>query len=190
MEYGGAAKPCHFWAPQEEIPMWYVVQVQTGTEEKIRTQCISIIDGEILERCFIPYYEEKKKYQGAWHTEKKILFPGYVFMVSEKLAELYKGLRKVIGLTKLLGTGDEIVPLSEAEVTWMKRMGIGEKLLEISMGIIKNGMVIITKGPLIGMEGYICRIDRHKRKAWLEIAMFGRMMEMEVGLEIAEKTGY
>lgn len=187
MEYGGVAKPCHFWAPQEEIPMWYVVQVQTGTEEKIRTQCISIIDGEILERCFIPYYEEKKKYQGAWHTEKRILFPGYVFMVSERLADLYKGLWKVIGLTKLLGTGKEIVPLSEEETALLERMGAGERPLEISTGFIEKGEVRVTEGPLVGLEGCIRKIDRHKRKAWLEIDMFGRMIEMEVGLEIIEK---
>lgn len=167
--------------------MWYVMQVQTGTEEKIRTQCISIIDEKILEQCFIPYYEEKKKYQGTWHTEKKILFPGYVFMVSERLIELYKELWKVIGLTKLLGTGKEIVPLSEEETELLKRMGAGERPLEISTGFIENGTVIVTEGPLVGMEGCIHKIDRHKRKAWLEINMFGRTMEMEVGLEIIAK---
>ncbi len=167
--------------------MWYVMQVQTGTEERIRTQCISIIDEKILERCFIPYYEEKKKYQGTWHTEKKIVFPGYVFMVSERLSDLYEKLRKVIGLTKLLGTGKEIVPLSEEETALLKRMGAGERPLEISMGFIENGMVVVTEGPLVGMEGYIRKIDRHKRKAWLEIDMFGRIVEMEVGLEIIAK---
>ena len=55
------------------------------------------------------------------------------------------------------------------------------------MGLIENGTVTVTEGPLTGMEGCIRRIDRHKRKAWLEIDMFGRTMEMEVGLEIIEK---
>lgn len=167
--------------------MWYVMQVQTGTEEKIRTQCISIIDERILEQCFIPYYEEKKKYQGTWHTEKKILFPGYVFMVSDRLMDLYKSLKKVIGLTKLLGTGQEITPLTEEETIFLKKIQVDEKPLEISTGVIINGTVEITEGPLKGMEGYVRKIDRHKRKAWLEIDMFGRTMEMEVGLEIIEK---
>lgn len=172
---------------QEETSMWYVVQVQTGTEEKIKAQCIRMIDGEILEQCFIPSYEEKKRYRGTWHTGKRTLFPGYVFMVSGRLDDLYKELKKVIGLTKLLGTGEEIVPLSEAETALLERIGAGERPLEISTGLIENGAVIVTEGPLRGMEGCIRRIDRHKRKAWLEIDMFGRTMEMEVGLEIIEK---
>lgn len=55
--------------------------------------------------------------------QEKILFPGYVFMVSGRLDDLYQELRKVIGLTKLLGTGKEIVPLSEEETALLKRIG-------------------------------------------------------------------
>lgn len=167
--------------------MWYVVQVRSGTEEKIRSQCLKLIDRKILEQCFVPYYEEKKKYQGEWHTEKRILFPGYVFMVSERLADLSKNLYKVLGMTKLIGTGEEVVPLTEEEVNLLKRMGAGEKPVELSMGIIENGAVMIIDGPLAGMEGCIHKIDRHKRKAWLQIDMFGRTIEMEAGLEIIKK---
>ena len=167
--------------------MWYVVQVRAGTEEKIRHQCLKMVDRKILEQCFVPYYEEKKRYQGEWHTEKKLLFPGYVFAVSGRLEDLYKSLRKIEGLTKLLGTGEEIVPLTQEEEALLKKMGAGEKPVELSLGIIENGIVTITEGPLEGMEGCIRRIDRHKRKVWLEVSMFGRTIEMEAGLEIVKK---
>ena len=51
--------------------MWYVIQVMTGLEENIKCQCEKLIDSKILERCFIPYYEEKKKYQTKADTTKK-----------------------------------------------------------------------------------------------------------------------
>ena len=130
--------------------MWYVVQVRTGSEESIRIQCSKNVSAEVLEKCFIPYYEEKWRRQGVWRTEKKILFPGYIFVVTEHMEELYRQLNKVIGLTKLLGTG--------------------------------------TDGPLQGKEGLIKKIDRHKRKAYLELPMFGRMQTVQVGLEIVAKT--
>ena len=168
--------------------MWYVIQVRSGTEEKIKGQCLKVIDRKILEQCFVPYYEEKRKYQGSWHIEKRILFPGYVFMVSERLTDLSKNLHNVIGMTKLLGTGKEVVPLTEEEVNLLKRMGVGEKPVELSMGIIENGTVMIIDGPLAGMEGCIRKVDRHKRKACLQIEMFGRTIEMEAGLEIIKKT--
>lgn len=168
--------------------MWYVIQVRTGTEENICCQCRKIIDTSVLERCFIPYYQEKKKYQGEWHTRERILFPGYVFLVTDHLEELYDSLKDVIGSTRLIGTGEEIVPLSEEEVTLLLRLGKEEQLVEMSTGIIENSQIRILEGPLMGMEGTIRKIDRHKRKAWLEIEMFGRIVEMQVGLEVIAKS--
>ena len=54
--------------------MWYVVQVRTGTEEEIITQCEKTIDHGILKRCFIPYYESMKKYKGNGIWSRKFCF--------------------------------------------------------------------------------------------------------------------
>lgn len=167
--------------------MWYVVQVRTGTEESIKIQCERNVSDSILKRSFIPYYEERRRWHGSWTTIKRILFPGYVFIVTEDVEELYEQLKRVLGLTKILGSGGEIVPLSDDEVNFMERIGGEEQLVGMSEGIIEGGQVRIYEGPLQGMEGLVKRIDRHKRKAWLEIKLFGRVQLVQVGLEIVEK---
>lgn len=167
--------------------MWYVMQVRTGSEENIRIQCERVISKEVLERCFIPYYQQKKRFQGKWHIQENILFPGYVFLIAQNLELLTESLKNVIGLTKLIGIGDEIVPLSEEETKFLLKMGKEEQVVELSTGIIENDKVRIQSGPLVGMEGFIKKIDRHKRQAVLEIEMFGRVVEMKVGVEIVEK---
>ena len=139
--------------------MWYVVQVHAGMEEQIRDRCVQAMDPGTLEQCFVPYYEERKRYLGAWHTDKKIL----------------------------LAAQSGIVLLQEGEIRLLKNLGVDKKSLEMSTGIIVDGNVMITGGPLTGMENCIRKIDRHKRKAWLEIGMFGRTMQIVVGLEITEK---
>ncbi len=141
----------------------------------------------ILQKCFIPYVIRKRRYYGEWHEEKKILFPGYVFLVSDNPGELFLRLKKVPGLTKLLGTGDEIVPLSAEEEELLKKLGGEDHVVEGSIGILEQDKIVITEGPLQGMEGYIRKIDRHKRTAWLEVELMGRMIETQVGLEIVEK---
>lgn len=146
-----------------------------------------LISSNVLERCFIPYYQQKKRFQGEWHIQERILFPGYVFLIAENPEKLVNGLRKVIGLTKLIGTGDEIVPLVQEEIDLLMKIGTDKQLVEMSSGIIENDRVQILAGPLMGMEGNIRRIDRHKRTAYLEIEMFGRTVEMKVGLEIIRK---
>ena len=104
------------------------------------------------------------------------------------LEQLAENLRKVTGMTRLLGTGDEIIPLSQEEVELLLKLGKEEQLVAMSTGIIENDQVRILTGPLQGMEGYIRKINRHKRKAWVSIEMFGRSVDMEVGLEIVKKV--
>lgn len=167
--------------------MYYVVQVRAGTEESIKIQCSKKIAPEIMESCYIPYYEKKRRYGGAWHIEQRILFPGYVFLVSDALEELFIDLKSIIGLTKLIGTGKDIIPLSEQEVLLLERLVNSDGLVTLSQGIIQGGKTVITGGPLKGLEGCIRRIDRHKRVAWIAIEMMGRVVETQVGLEILAK---
>jgi transcriptional antiterminator NusG len=167
--------------------MWYVIQVRVGTEESMELKCQKEVSEDVLEKCFIPYSETKKKMQGKWITERKILFPGYIFVITDKVEELFLALKKVIGFSKLLGTGDDIVPLEEREVALLQKFGGEEQVVQMSEGIIENTNVKITSGPLEGMEGFIRKIDRHKRKAWLELPMFGGMQRVEIGLEIVAK---
>lgn len=168
--------------------MWYVVQVRTGTEENVRIQCRKKLSAEAMSRCFIPYYEERRRIRGEWTTQQRILFPGYLFMITDDQPRLYEELKGVESLTKMLGTGNEIIPLEESDVEFLLRFGGKEQVVEMSEGIIEQSVVKILTGPLKGMEGSIRKIDRHKRKAYLELPMFGRMQQVEVGLEILSKT--
>jgi transcriptional antiterminator NusG len=170
-----------------KINMWYVIQVRVGTEESMKLKCQKGVSEDVLGKCFIPYSETKKKIQGSWVIEKKILFPGYLFVITDRIEDLFMQLKKVIGFSKLLGIGGDIVPLEEREILFLQRFGGVEQVVQMSEGIIENVEVRITSGPLEGMEGFIRKIDRHKRRAWLELPMFGEMQRVEVGLEIVEK---
>lgn len=166
---------------------WYVIQVRTGTEENICVQCKKTIPKPILEHCFIPHYEEKRKIQGKWKTLQRVLFPGYVFVITDEIDKLHDKLKNVIGMTRLIGSGDDVVPLTNQEISLLLSFGGEKQLIEMSEGIIVGDQIIVNSGPLQGKEGYIRKIDRHKRKAWLEIPFFGAMQTVQVGLEIVEK---
>ncbi|MCD7764294.1 MAG: hypothetical protein LUI14_14140 [Lachnospiraceae bacterium] len=85
--------------------MWYVMQVQTGSEEKIQLQCQKLISTDVLQKCFIPYYKEQRKLHGEWFLLKKVLFPGYVFMITDGPEELWYDLKKGTGAYKASGDG-------------------------------------------------------------------------------------
>ncbi|MCD7957841.1 MAG: antiterminator LoaP [Lachnospiraceae bacterium] len=164
--------------------MWYVIQVQTGSEEKTRIQCNTILSSQVLQQCFIPYYEEQRKLHGEWSTLKKILFPGYVFMITDQLDELRLSLRKVPAMTKVIGVGDEIIPLTDEEVLFLQGFCGDQQVAEVSHGILEGSKVRILSGPLVGKEAMIKKIDYHKRRAYLEMDMFGRRQKIRLGLEV------
>lgn len=172
--------------------MWYVIQVRAGQEERIVLQCRKKIQeqpktGWRARAVFHPYYEQKRRYEGAWHIEKKVLFPGYVFLISDDVEQLFFALKNVQGLTKIIGTGQEVVPLTDSEVLLLQKLGGDDQIVETSIGVMEQDKIRITRGPLMGLEGCIKKIDRHKRTAWLEIEMMGRIVETRVGLEVVEK---
>ncbi|MCD7717369.1 MAG: antiterminator LoaP [Lachnospiraceae bacterium] len=160
------------------------MQVQTGSEEKIQLQCQKLISTDVLQKCFIPYYKEQRKLHGEWFLLKKVLFPGYVFMITDVPEELWYDLKKVQGLTKLLVTDGEMIPLSDEEVDFLLRFGGEEQVVEISKGVFEGSRVKVISGPLVGKEGLIKKIDYHKRKAILEVEMFGRKQQIRFGLEV------
>ena len=155
--------------------MWYVMQVRTGTEERICLQCERVIERAVLERCFIPRYQQKKRFQGKWHIQEKILFPGYVFLIARNVELLREKLHKVIGLTKLIGTEDEIIPLTDQETALLLRMGGAEQMVAMSVGVIEKDKVKIQEGPLVGMEGLIKRSTAiNARRCWRRRCLEGK----------------
>ncbi len=166
---------------------WYVIQVQTGREEQIMEEAGKYQVQEYFDEIFAPRMERKKKYLGKWHLETGLLFPGYLFVISSRPKELYQALKRVPQLTKLLGTGEKWTPMTEEDIAAVEALSGKERLMKFSEGYIQGDSVTVISGPLKGLEGKISRIDRHKRLAWLTVELFGRTVELQVGLEIVRK---
>lgn len=167
--------------------MWYVIQVAAGKEEQILAMIKKYGVQKYLKECFSPRYEHRRKYLGQWQQEQAVLFPGYIFVISDQVEELYQSLKHIPELTKILGVGEKWTPMTREDIEIVEVLAGRERVVRFSEGYIVGTQVIVLSGPLQGMEGSIKRIDRHKRKAYLEIPMFGRVLNAQVGLEIVEK---
>lgn len=136
-----------------------------------------------IQDVFVLTYSCMKHYQGAWHMEKRLLFPEYVFLESDALPSA-----SALSRTEERETRDSPVveALKPEEEEFLRQISQPGHHVEMSKGYIKSGKTFVTEGPLYGKEPYIRRIDRHKRLAKLELPMsHGR--EIQVGLEIYRK---
>ena len=77
--------------------------------------------------------------------------------------------------------------LKEEEKQLIEELIGANKVMKHSVGYIKGDKVIVTQGPLKGLESEIVYINRHNRKAVLEISMFDQVVKLNTSLEIIEK---
>ena len=167
--------------------MWHVMQVQSRKEKEIVALIQKSPVGVHVGECFLPHYERKRKFRGEWRIEQAILFPGYVFVETEHIQEFFFALKIIPELTKILRAENVWMPLYPSEDAFLTRLMGQEKVVKVSKGFIEGERVVIQEGPMQGLEGLIRKIDRHKRTASIEVELFMRRVEVNVGLEIVEK---
>ena len=168
--------------------MWYVIQTVGGQEDQVNSLMLKLVDQSLILESFIPRYEVMKRIKGAWVKRVEVLLPGYVFVVTKDPGKLKESLRNVPRFTRLLGNDDMFTPLEDREVAFINAFTQpGKRTVELSTGVIEGDEVVILNGPLMGHQGSIVKIDRHKRLAYLEMEMLGRKKNVKLGLEIVAK---
>lgn len=155
--------------------MWYVAQVQAGRESSTLEMCRRLVPPSVMEDCFMPEYEVMWKIRGEWRLVKRLLFPGYLFFVADDPEALHRELSKVPLPIRLLGNEENsFFPLTGKERDWFLSFMDGSHTVRMSEGVISGDKITVTRGPLMGFEGDIRKIDRHKRRAYIDVSLFGR----------------
>lgn len=142
----------------------------------------------ILEECFSPTYEYRRKLRGEWVRQEMLLLPGYVIAVTRDPWELARVLRRTPAFTRLLAMGTNIVPLSANDRSWMERWTTrDDRTIPMSVAYKEGDAVVVTDGPLVGQEAMIVRVNRRKRVAHLEIHAGQLTIHTTAGLEVLPK---
>lgn len=171
---------------------WYVFYVQTGRERTACNFLNKLFDTE-ESVAFVPQVELIFKKSRIVRKELKPMFPGYVFtdsILDERkfITQAYKYLRFSNFIFELLGRKNiDYMKLTDAEKNFLLGFCDDDYVAEESRGFIVGDKIIVTSGPLEGRESIIKRIDRHKRRAEIEIAFLGDIRRVSVALEIISK---
>ena len=172
--------------------MYYVIQVKTGKEQQAIDDILKNKpkDDSSFD-VFAPYRKIIKKYKGG--IEKEVIercFPGYIFVETNDVKQLFKQLYFTPGFQKLLGREadtDNFVPLDKDEarmidVLYSKN---NNRITEISNIEVKVGQTIkVLDGPLMGLETQIKKVNLHKRKVTIEFTICGRLVTADIGINI------
>ena len=135
---------------------YYVIQVEPGAESRTEALIEARVNAGLYRHCFHPLRHVRKKFRGEWKDCHEKLIPGYVFIISDCIEELYGELKHVPALTKLLGhsEGRVFLPLAAGEAEWLEKMTAGGTEAPLSRITVSEGdAVTVLEGPLKDMEG-------------------------------------
>ena len=165
---------------------------ELGMEDKVKEQIEVMVEKELYDDCFYPIRHVKKKIRGEWKKLREKLLPGYVFITSDCVQELYRELRHIPVFTKLLGKEEEqIISLTECEVEWLERIkGASDQSMEVALSqvsVSEEDVITILSGPLKNIEGCIKKIDLHRRIAKVEVDFMNQKTVIHLGIEMVGK---
>ena len=172
------------YSTKEGIAIWYLLPCEKQEEQITLDSCKEYFSDSALRDAFVLTYDGMRRYCGARQKEKKLIFPANVLLESENEEALKKELNQYWNASGSKGDVSKINPEEEKLLTAL----CGSKRnIEMSRGVICNGVMQVTEGPLKGMESRICKVDRHKRLARLWTRREQLVRYIPAGLEIVEK---
>lgn len=172
---------------------WFVFYVKTGKEQTTCDFLNKLINIE-ESVAFIPQVEMIFKSSKCTSKYLRPMFPGYVFIDSSINERVFVGLAYKVKrfsncILKLLGAEDiNYMKLSNYEKKFLLGFLNKEFVTESSKGFIVGDKVFVTSGPLQGRESVIKKINRHKRRAEIELMCLGDIRRISVALEIVSKV--
>lgn len=175
--------------------MYYVIQVRVGKEQKVVDYIKHYIGNSGIFDVFSPSRKELRKYNGEFKEVVVKCFPGYLFVNTDNIRQLFSELVKIPEFTKILGRNglsNNFVPLNESESRLIDILYSSEtgRITEISdIEVTEGDKIVILDGPLFGEEAIIQKVHLHKRIVTVKLTLFSKPFIARLGINIVNKIG-
>ena len=159
---------------------WYVLQVMTGFEDAIR-------DGLLSKGIHAAVAHERRVLRsgGKWLERDYVVIPSYVFVRIEYTDSLYYILKGTQGVIQLLGNCGRPSPLLPEEEDWIQSWE--QPLVPSKVHFARDGTYQVINGPLAGENVKLLNLDRHRRRAKVEINILGKPQITYLSLEVLKE---
>jgi transcriptional antiterminator NusG len=161
---------------------WYVVQVITGKEQQAKDW---IIRQGI--KAIVPERLMSERINGRWQLKLRIIFPSYVFLITDMEARIYYVIKDAPGVIKILKDSNGPIPIVEEDVNLILRLTKEGDPLGLSEVFVEGSKITVISGPLMGLEGNIAKLDARRRRAKVNISFMGDIRIVELPVNIIKK---
>jgi transcriptional antiterminator NusG len=163
---------------------WHAVFGKTGTEDAIEKFIHYHLDSREC-RTFIPKRRITEVRQGKAYQTVKTLFPGYVLIKTCMDAKKYNILKAIPPIYSVVNqAGEYYSEIRDEEIQPLLSLSQNGNIIDYSRILIQNSRVHVTSGPLIGMEGFIRKVDKRRGRAKVALNFMGQIKTVDLRVEI------
>lgn len=160
----------------------WCVFCKTGSEKNV-VQLITTLDNRLEAIAPVRVLQEKRK--GKWQQREQILFPGYVFLYAEEEID-FELIKRIPGFYKVLGNKSDFKKLRGTDYEYSMWIYRHQGYIETSKVLTIGRTVKVIDGPLLDGFGTIVKLDKHKRRIWVDFEFDGRMRTVSLSAECVE----
>lgn len=157
---------------------WYVVQVMSSHEKKVKKTLEEYLDAkgmkDFIEEILVPTENVSEVKRGQQKISEKRMWPGYLLVKMNLTDDSWAYVKDTPGVIDFLG-GEKPAPLTEAEVK-----NIMQELEDRQKGVVQKhkvdvgDRVKITDGVFVNFVGVVTEVHHERGRLSVMVSIFGR----------------
>jgi transcriptional antiterminator NusG len=162
---------------------WYVLFVMTGQEDNVRKRLEYSFGSETI-KPLLPRRILIERKGGKTYERVRTLFPGYIFIHTPVIDDIYFNIKRIPGVIKLLKDNTYPISVAPHEMQPLLALTKASEIIGLSTCSLTDGRIIVLNGPLKGYEGIIVSVDKRKGRAKVRMNIMGYERLVDLGLNI------
>lgn len=169
----------------DKEPKWYALRVYVGYENAAKQNLeITIEKYGLQDRIFqivIPMEDELVEKRGKKVLVPKKTMPGYILVKMKYGDDIWHAVTRTQYITSFVGPEGRSVPITDEEA---RRLGLDNGAysgVKTDIDVKVGDLVEVIDGSLSNFVGTIKAVDNENQRVTVEVEMFGRLSEVELG---------
>jgi len=157
-----------------ETRLWYVVQTKPGNEDRVNG---NLLNQEI--ETYLPLLGTHQYVSGKMVERIKPLFPNYLFAMLELTLHYYK-VKWTRGVSKILGSGEGPIPISERVILAVKERTGADNLVKLEDEFKEGDLIQVTSGPFKDLTGIFQKNMSGKGRVKILLSLIGVDVSVQI----------
>jgi transcriptional antiterminator NusG len=169
---------------------YYALQVKTRSEEKY-IKLLKALHPDIQFPLYFPRRKIDIRRKGRITSSTAAIFPGYIFVETGEEDDILRYqwfFRRTDGFYRFLKSNQNITPLAdrdlEAVLHFIKNAGPVAGISKVYFN--ENSRIVVTEGPLMGLEGKIIKVDKRKGRAKIKLDIYDDSFSVDLAFEVID----